>query len=211
MLKASPIIIVCALLYSATPSFAATIVNGSFETPALTPGSYEVDPTESGVGWTFSSQADGIASQGSPWFSTTPPDGTQAAFLQSYESIGWFSQTITDLTVGDSYAITFSDAARTGYTADEYTVSLGGVVIGDFLPTSESFTAETTASIEATSTSEVLLFQALAAVQNGPVDVDSIIDNVNIVSSTPEPATFWLLVPAFGYLALSRRRHRALK
>jgi hypothetical protein len=106
--KVGSIIVFCALLQFTAPTGAkaATIVDNSFETLSLTPGGFVNDPA--GTGWIFDPNgASGIASAGSPWLSVTAPDGTQAAFLQSCQSQGWFSQTISDLTVGETYEITF--------------------------------------------------------------------------------------------------------
>jgi hypothetical protein len=208
MLKVNSVVIFCAFLPFAMPVGvrAATIANNSFETPSEGAGGYEGDPSEPGVGWTFSGGA-GIASQGSPWFSTGAPDGTQAAFLQSYQgTVGSFSQTISDLTIGDSYQISFWDAIRTSpYTPDEFAVSLGGTVLGTYTPGSTTFAMNTTDSVVATATSEVLTFQSISPLDGN--DKDSIVDLVNITGA-PEPGTVGLLIPALGYIGFSIRRRR---
>jgi hypothetical protein len=206
MQKIRSLIVFSVVLNFAAPvvAHAATIADNSFETPYLGPAGFAADPA--GSDWSFSGGA-GIAGQGSPFFSTTPPDGTQAGFLQSYQSQGSFSQTITDLTIGDTYDLTFWDAVRTGYPATEFTVSLGGTQIGDYIPGSYSFVSQTTDYIVATSTSETLVFQSITSLDGN--DYDSVIDLVNIndlTPSTPEPGTFWLLLPAAGYFAFRARK-----
>ena len=79
--------------------------DGSFETPALSSGTYEFGPT--GSNWNFSGGG-GIATNGSTYTFGNPnaPDGTQVAIL---EGNGSMSQSV-DLLAG-SYNISF-DAAQ---------------------------------------------------------------------------------------------------
>jgi hypothetical protein len=88
---------------SAAPS--ATLVNASFEIPALGIG-YQYNPSASGIGWTFSAGS-GIQGNGSAWGAATAPDGTQTAFIQSTSTI---SQALS-LNAG-SYTLAFKAAQR---------------------------------------------------------------------------------------------------
>jgi hypothetical protein len=195
------------------------VTNFSFETPLQSVGGFTYNPTGAGVGWSFAGSS-GIAATNSPWFNVAAPNGTQAAFLQANSgqnpTVGAFSESITGLTIGDTYQITFNAAMRStvgqSYPADVFSVSLGGTSVGSFTPLSSAFVLDTTATIVATSTSEVLLFQSTSS---GSVDSASIIDAVVVTDLTPttgvpEPGTFFLFVPALGGLAfMARRRLKA--
>jgi hypothetical protein len=184
------------------------VTNFSFETPTLSSGAFVYNPTGVAVGWTFVGDS-GIAANSSPFYAPVAPDGVQAAFLQVAPSstAGAFSQSISGLTIGDNYSITFFAAERSGFPTDVFTVSLGGTSVGSFTPSTTSFVSETGTTIAATATSETLLFQSTSS---GTVDSDSAIDKVVITdlgpSAVPEPGTFLLLVPALGGLALFARR-----
>jgi hypothetical protein len=99
-------------------------------------------------------------------------------------------------------------AIRTNYSPEEFTISLGDSVIGDYTPGSYDFQQQTTASIVATSTSETLLFQSVSPTGGDPADRDSVVDLVNIVAVAPEPGTSGLLIAAAGIMAFSIRRRR---
>ena len=122
------------------------------QTPDLGSGGYEGDPTEEGVDWSFLFGGAGIAAVGSPFFSTAAPMKIRLHSCSPMRARPL--QTITDLSVGDIYDITFGDAIRTNYPATEFTVSLDGNEIGDFTPgPCSSLHRNTTDSIVATSTS----------------------------------------------------------
>lgn len=73
------------LLFSLSAS-AQYIINGSFETPALSSGGFQYSPA--GTSWTFTTGA-GISSANSGFTGGAPevPDGSQVAFLQNTGSI----------------------------------------------------------------------------------------------------------------------------
>jgi hypothetical protein len=101
-LTPKPVAVFLALALSSIAS-GSLIFNNSFETPVQSTDGFTYDP--GGSGWTFDGNS-GIAAEGSPWFSGSPPDGTQAAILQAYEPDGpastdSISQTLTGLNVGD--------------------------------------------------------------------------------------------------------------
>ena len=109
---------------------AVTIGNNSFETPATNAAAWGYyTGTPSGASWTFGggSGQQGIANQGSPWFSTAPPDGSQAALLQQ---AGVISQSVTVSTPG-VYLITFSAEGRSGSLGPEgVIVQVDGTPVG---------------------------------------------------------------------------------
>src|SRR5262249_17977057 len=83
------------------------VKNPNFDTPAqTTPPYYTVNPTGSGVGWTFSGTA-GIAGKGSQYTNSNPaPAGLQVGFIQNTGSI---SQSV-NLQANKAYAVSFQVA-----------------------------------------------------------------------------------------------------
>ena len=190
---------------------AATITNASFETPALGSGGFSYNTA--GATWVFAGHT-GEAATNSPWFSGSPPDGTQAAFLQdlSGDTLGSdnFSESVTGLSIGTSYTFSFSAAQRSGFNADPFTVSLGSSNLGTFTPLSTTFAAFTSAPVMATATSMTLTFAA-SGLSAG--DIDSAIDNVSVAATAaiPEPGSFILLgagLLAFGSLRYLKQRNQ---
>jgi len=185
---------ICVLAVSAQASI--IISNPSFETPSLGAGGYSYNTA--GATWVFANHS-GEAATGSPWFSGSPPDGVQAAFLQNLagDAAGsdFISQSLVGLTVSTSYQFTFFAAMRPGYNADPFNVFLGSNNLGTFTPQSTTFASFTTAPVVASSTTMTLSFVALAPPPGPSInDIDSAIDNVGIQAlGIPEPGSFALL------------------
>ncbi len=118
---------------AATVTFgAATVANGSFETPNVGTASYIVRPT--GAVWTFANGS-GIQSNGSAWAAANAPDGVQTAFLQR---TGAASQSVSFPGVG-TYQINFMAARRIGQV-QPVQVSIDGAAIGSAItPASNTF------------------------------------------------------------------------
>jgi hypothetical protein len=189
------------------------IFNNSFETPVQSTDGFTYDP--GGSGWTFDGNS-GIAADGSPWFAGSPPDGTQAAFLQVYTPDGSaagdsISQTLTGLNVGDTYQFTLYAALRPGFPVDDFDVLLGGTVIADVVATSTSFVQFTTSGIVATSASMPLTFQALNSGDFFESDVAiDLVQGVDVTTSgIPEPSSVVLVGCGIASLTWLRRRKRA--
>jgi alpha-L-rhamnosidase len=137
----------------ATPSI---IVDSGFETPMVSNFVYGL----TGSPWTFSDKA-GITSahsgmtDGGP---SSPPEGTQAAFVQKD---GTFSQVIAGMVPGTSYTLTFSAAQRVNSSegGETWQVKLDDTVIGDYSPPKEASTyTDYTATFTPTSASQTLSF-----------------------------------------------------
>jgi hypothetical protein len=180
---------------------ASTITNGSFETPALAPGSFQYDP--SGATWVFSGPA-GIASNGSAFNFVSAPDGTQEAFLQASEGTNSFSQTITGVLAGD--AIKFSWAQRPGFGADTVTVTYNGVTLFSGAPSSTTWSTVTTSSIASGQPSSGLLVFSGSTVLG--VDLDTGIDDITSVSASTVPEPISAVLFGSGLLAVSFLRRR---
>ena len=146
-------------LTSFVPSIAFTQTSAlgdtSFEVPALFHSTYSYQPT--GSPWTFGNQT-GITSSGSA-FGNTAPDGTQVAFVQGAVAGSCMSQSVSGLTVGDSYSFTVSAAERTGTEGGQtIAATLGGASLGSITPAATTFADVTTGAATATATTETLQF-----------------------------------------------------
>jgi hypothetical protein len=143
------------------------------------------------------------------------PDGGNFVALDgsaTYRSA--IMQTIGNLTVGDTYYVTFFQAGAqqngsTGPTTEQFAVSLGSStaystlmndVQGGFVPWEKQ-----TLAFVATSTSEVLSFLALGTPNGEPPVV--LLDDVSM--SVPEPGTVAMLAAGVLGLMVARRRMRA--
>ncbi|MBV8569216.1 MAG: hypothetical protein JO319_01270 [Acidobacteriaceae bacterium] len=195
---------------------AASISDGNFGTPSVAGGpGFMYNPT--GSAWIFAGTS-GLSIQNvpgtTPWFTVTPPGGSgQAAFLQNYvgplttATSGIISQSVSGLTVGDTYTLSFYAAQRPNYSVNPFTVTMGSTTLGSVTPGSVSFALynETFTAISGT---ELLSFTSNPG-PAGNFDVDSILANVNLApgTATPEPATFALMLPLLaGLVWYSRRR-----
>lgn len=158
--------------------FAQTISNTSFETPSVGSGNSQTNP--SGGSWNFQNNS-GITGNGSSLNSANPnaPLGSQVAFIGGTSQ---FSQTVSSLTIGTTYTVTFAAAIRNAaYPAQTWDVRIDGVTRQSYNPGS-SATAYTdyTATFTATSTSHSLSFNSTLLNGGNVVEVMVFIDNVRV-------------------------------
>jgi hypothetical protein len=150
----------------------ASLVNPSFEVPALPSHGYQYNPSGAGVGWTFVSS--GIQRNGSPWGAAAAPDGVQTAFIQSTTTI---SQTLS-LNAG-SYTLSFQVARRSCCVSpfvQPVKVTIDGIQIGGLIsPPGTSFSAFSIPFSVATSGAHTLTFAG-----TDPTDKTTFIDAVTI-------------------------------
>lgn len=219
------LLLVCVASFALAASLPAeSITDGTFSTPSVASSGFLYNPT--GSAWTFTG-ASGIAAQGqppvAPWYSVTAPGGSgQAAFIQNYVGSnilytgkpGLISQSITGLTLGDAYTLSFFAAQRPTYIVNPFTVSVGGTEIALVTPASTAF-ASYSDTFTATNSTELLEFTSTAGPTSGDFDYDSILADVSLrsgVATIPEPATLALLLPGlaglafFGWRRAVRRR-----
>ncbi|MBL9175610.1 MAG: choice-of-anchor D domain-containing protein, partial [Verrucomicrobiales bacterium] len=103
------------------------LTNAGFESPALGVAASAFSP--GGTGWTIGNAA-GVARNGSPWFSATAPEGTQAAFLQR-NLPGSFVARTQNFPEPGNYTIRFSLVRRgLGYEANDVEVRMDDVSLG---------------------------------------------------------------------------------
>jgi len=185
-----------ALLSGAIAS--AQVANGPFNWSG---SGYAYNPT--GLGWTFSNDA-GVQNNGSAWgFSNAPNGAAQSAFLQVYtgpasvtNNTGASSsiyQSVSGLTSGDEYTLSFYLAQRPGYAVDTVTPSIGGSPFTALTPSSDTWTLYTD-TFTASGSSETLLFTANA----GGGDNDAGLADVSIVSAPEGGAALLYLLLAGG-------------
>ena len=177
---------VLGLLLAAAPMSAMAAItvpvgNASFE--AQQTSSFQYNPI--GGSWLFTGGA-GVAHNGSAFSFMTPADGSQVAFLQGYNGgSGSISQSITGLTMGASYAVSFYAAMRPGTPVDPITVTFG-TISQLFTPTTTTFTVFTTAaSFVANGNSATLTFAGASS----PGDIDSGLDLVSVIQTAAAPIT----------------------
>ena len=164
---------------SAEASAVAQSVAGfGFEAPSIGSGNYSYNP--SGGFWTYSTQTgnsgSGIVANGSGFSNPNAPEGTQAAFVQSYGSI---AQTLSGFTPGTLYTITYSAAQRSGASqngGESWNVVIDGNSIKVNSPGSTSFTTYT-ATFTATANTHTLSFAGTDLVGG---DNTVFIDNVRV-------------------------------
>lgn len=178
--------------------------------------------------WVFSSAGSGIAANGSGFNYSGELDGaTQVAFLQLYNgplgqianssydtTSASISQTISDLTVGSWYTLSFDLEGRPGYSAAPVVASIDGATIsatpvsGTFSSTFSSYST----TFQATGAVETLVFSStLPASLTGSknYDLNTAISNVSLVDpsrgTVPEggsPLCFLLLAAMASLVAM---------
>jgi hypothetical protein len=192
------------------------------------------DPTDAFYAYSFLYTSSTVNTVGS-WFPSAnaflkflptvapAPDGGNFVSLDGYSQNNTLSQTITGLTVGQQYTLSFNWAAAQDATAnnvpysDQVDVSFGSSTqstantglldYGSFFawtPVTMTFTAD--------STSDVLSFLADGTPYGGPPDV--LLDNIQLTAAAvPEPSTLVLSsIVTVGFIAVGlHRRARAAK
>jgi hypothetical protein len=201
------------------------VTNGGFEVTAGTPKNFFsiVQPTDwATTAYAFidaPGTADDLSAPGVPVYGPFPYDSPQHGnFLQSDGDpflAAPITQTISTLTVGQTYNLSFYQAAGQqvndlGATTEQWQVSLGSQTqmsalmsiptggVWPWTPQSMTFTA--------TSSSEVLSFLAVGA---GGVPPMVFLDGVDMESTVPEPSAAALLAVALVGAGMIRSRRRA--
>jgi len=147
-----------------------------------------------------------------------PPDGDNFVGADGDPTYSApFSQTISGLTVGGTYALSFDQAAAQqggtfGATTEQWQASLGSQTNDSTLMNNPSggFTPwnHQTLSFTATSSSEVLTFLALGTPAGGPPV--ALLSDVSLVA-TPEPSSVFLTLSTVALLALFAIRRQRKK
>ena len=194
-------------LLVATASQAGTIFFDGFESPS-TPGiSYGGTDAQ---GATFN-DGTGIQQNGSPFGYANAPEGVQTAHIQG---TGSFTETVGGLVSGQTYTLSFEDAARAGYAVDPITVSYEPLLETDptVITTTPASTAFSLVSTNFTyeGFSPEAMFTVAGTNPQTSVDFNSAVDSFQIatVSAVPEPSTWLLMIAGIGGIGLIMRRAR---
>ena len=157
---------------NSTSAGTVAVVNGSFESPALSNGGFQYQPTT--TGWVFNNQA-GIQRNGSAWGASAAPDGLQAAFLQG--SGAQMAQTI-NLAAG-TYSVSFYAARRAWQGAGQpLQLSIGGIPVGTpITPISTAFALYTSAAFTVTAGNHTLQFTTTNPTGDNSSFVDAVVLN----------------------------------
>jgi hypothetical protein len=149
----------------------------------------------------------------------TAPGGVNFVAMDGDFETSPISQTITGLTVGKSYTLSFDYAfsqqkTYNGATLQNISASFGGTSIftssPDYALPSHGFSGWSveTLNVTATSTSEVLSFLAHG---NLPVPPFALLTGVSLTGAVPEPASWAMMIVGLGAIgAAVRRRSRLL-
>jgi hypothetical protein len=131
---------------------------------------------------------------------------------------GTISQSISGLTVGQTYTLTFDWAAaqlinRSGATTEQLAVSLGGdTQTTAIMPNSDggfSGWQNVTMKFVANSTNETLTFLSVGTPDGLPPI--AALDGVSLTGGVPEPASWAMMITGFfGLGAMARRRRAAV-
>jgi hypothetical protein len=188
----------------------AVLGAGSAQANLVTNGSFETGDT---TGWTVDAASSGY---GLNPFGTTygsGMDGSSWAWLAGYELGREFSQTVTGLSVGTTYALTFIMASEYS-NSDQINVSVNGGADSLFTapPDTGGFWNNwVTKELDfvATSTSATIEFDSYGLNTSGyDVGIDKVALNA-IGQAVPEPATLLLVGTGLFGFAARRRRGKA--
>jgi len=188
-----------AALFGSQSAFADQLVtNGGFETGDFT-------------GWNLAGPATTIGDP-SAYYAVDTLDadtGTYGAYLGSEFSVLQLSQTLT-LADSHNYTVSFSLANLGGPLSENginynnsFSVKLGGVTV--FSETNAPASSYTNYSFSFNTSSTFPTSDLLLISSENDASYFSL-DNVSVSTATPEPATFLLVIPALGLLALRRRK-----
>jgi hypothetical protein len=190
------------------------IVNGSFESPSVS-GSYAMISNGGVPGWTTTDPGGLIEIDDPIVFGggSVAYAGTQSLEVDA-DNPEDVMQTITGLTAGQTYLLSWAYGDRPGSGPQEMQVYFGGNLVTTDYDTSLQDNNSTLVwfpqsfLVTATGTSEVLSFDGVYA--GGLESYGNEVDAVSLVATTPEPSTLLLFVSGLGLLGYLWGRQRGL-
>lgn len=195
---------VAALTLAATSAGAVELVtNGTFATPNVGGGYGFFSLAESG----WSNLTDIGVEIGSTGLYDTPCVSTGCQNLEvNANTFGDVVQTITGLTAGAKYVLTYSYGGRPGYGTQILDVNFGGAHVSTDTGSLGTFTPYSYV-VTASGTSAVLEFKS--QITDGAPGGGNEIANVSLMA-VPEPASWALMVAGFGLVGIAARRRTAV-
>ncbi|MGD0857698.1 MAG: PEP-CTERM sorting domain-containing protein [Terracidiphilus sp.] len=201
------------------------IVNGSFEKPSLSAGGWTMVPNGTpGFGWaTTDSAGDMEIDTPGAIGGSSAYEGKQSLEVNAYNPEDVY-QTITGLTVGKTYLLSWAYGDRPGSGDEELQVFFTPTTdLTDAIPVATDFDNldgsnptllwfPNSVVVTATSTTEVLSFNGVydsGVTNNGGISYGNEIDAVSLMA-TPEPSTLLFFVSGLGLLSLAWLRQRPL-
>ena len=181
------------------------VVNGSFEAPSVG-GGWNLFANGSVPGWTSNNNE--LEIDYTPILSgagTSAYDGAQSAEVDG-STFDTLSQTVSGLTVGARYTLSWAYGSRPGSGPQQLDVSLGGTPVATNTSDGSGNAVVWTPNaytVVATATSETLSFAALDV--GGAPSVGNELDAVSL-AAVPEPASLCLLGSGLLGLRLLRRK-----
>jgi hypothetical protein len=205
--------LLAAIVLASSTASAGVIRTASFESPLLNSPGIQYGPDEFGfntnavgpvviANFTFTGFS-GIYKNGSLGVFADTSFGTQSAFLQSYNNTGSaISWAISGLTIGQTYTLSFLDAAALVVPGESFSVSAFGSAPVLFAPTT-SYTLESFDFTALTSSGSIDFIGPAV-----PGNLASAIDNIQI-STIPEPITLSMFgIGLAGAAAMGRRKKK---
>lgn len=199
-------------LVAVLPAHASVVFSDSFENPSLA-GGYSYGGTDTAGAQFFPASANpdyngaGIQANGSAFGYQAAPDGIQTAFIQG---TGSFVESVTGLTAGNTYTLSFFAAARPGYALDSVQASYTPMGLDPILLTaSPSSTSWTSYSASFTSQGDGTFTFAGLNTGSPSNDVNIGLDAVSIsTGGVPETSTWIMMLLGFGGLGVFAYRRK---
>ncbi len=162
----------------------AKLLNGGFESPTIGAASFQYGSV-AGSPWTQGpttpGNGSGVSTNGSG-FGSTAPEGTTVAFIQNQ---GFAETTLSGLTAGQEYTITYSMAARGGNNGQTLQVTVDGNLIGGGRVFDQTYRDYTTTSFRATGPTATLRMFGLNTAGDQTAFVDNVRLNALVPATTP--------------------------